>query len=168
MGKLDKQRKSSQERISLTLSAANFEELESRLITMYASKAGIKTDEIPSNIKRELKTQIQKFRIALAVGSQAHLLLKNEDEEWAIEVEGRIIPPQLGERILLLILSKEERINIPGDLAEEYAEIAEKHGKRFAKVWYYKQVGTSAWPLIWKCLKWGVWTSIGAWIRRII
>ena len=75
-------------------------------------------------------------------------------------------PPQLGECILLLILSKDERINIPGDLAEEFAEIAAGHGEKFAKVWYYKQVIASAYPLIRNAVRWGMLASIGEWIRR--
>ncbi|MDQ1593257.1 MAG: hypothetical protein QOG71_3884 [Pyrinomonadaceae bacterium] len=70
--------------------------------------------------------------------------------------------------MLLLILKKDERVNIPGDLAEEYGEIAVKHGARFAKVWYYKQVAASAWPMIRKGVRWGVLASVGEWIRRII
>lgn len=77
-----------------------------------------------------------------------------------------LTPPQLGERALLMLLSKEERVNIPGDLAEEYGEIAAKHGERFAKVWYYKQVAASAWPLIRKAIRWGVLAWVEEWIRR--
>jgi hypothetical protein len=77
-------------------------------------------------------------------------------------------PPQFGERILLFILTKDERVNIPGDLAEEFAEIAAKHGARFAKVWYYKQVVASAWPMIRKGVRWGVWAWIGEWLRQRI
>jgi hypothetical protein len=76
--------------------------------------------------------------------------------------------PRLGERILLLILTKEERINIPGDLEEEYRSIAAKHGARYAKLWYYKQVAASAWPMVRKTVGWGLLASIGAWIRRYI
>lgn len=79
------------------------------------------------------------------------------------------LPPQLGERILLLVLStKEERINIPGDLEEEFKQIAAKHGARYAKLWYYKQVAASAWPMARKAVGWGLLASIGAWIRRFI
>lgn len=78
-------------------------------------------------------------------------------------------PPQLGEQLLLLILrTKDERINIPGDLAEEYGEIKVKHGARFAKVWYYKQVAASAWPMIRKALRFGLYIWIGEWIRQRI
>lgn len=84
--------------------------------------------------------------------------------------EAKIIaePPRCGERILLLILSKEERINIPGDLTEEFAQIAAKHGARFAKIWYYKQVVGSAWPMIQKAIRWGLLVSAWAWVRRLI
>ena len=78
-------------------------------------------------------------------------------------------PPKFGERILLLILrTKEERANIPGDLEEEYRKIAAKHGARYAKIWYYKQVSASAWPSIWKTIRWGLLASVGEWIRRVI
>jgi hypothetical protein len=77
-------------------------------------------------------------------------------------------PPQFGERILLLILSKEERANIPGDLAEEYIQIAVKHTERYAKLWYYKQVAASAWPLLRKALRWGAIAWIGELARRFI
>jgi hypothetical protein len=76
--------------------------------------------------------------------------------------------PQLGERILLLILTKEERVNIPGDLEEEFRQIMTKHGVRYAKLWYYKQVAASAWPLMRKAVGWGLLTSLGAWLRRIM
>lgn len=77
--------------------------------------------------------------------------------------------PRLAERILLLVLrTKEERANIPGDLEEEYRDIAAKHGVRYAKVWYYKQVASSAWPAILKIFRWGLLISAWAWIRRLI
>ncbi|HEV2863071.1 MAG TPA: hypothetical protein VGX48_18795 [Pyrinomonadaceae bacterium] len=78
------------------------------------------------------------------------------------------VSPKFGERILLLILTKEERANIPGDLEEEFRQIAAKHGERYAKLWYYKQVAASAWPIIWKVARWGVIGSLGAWIKRLI
>jgi hypothetical protein len=78
-------------------------------------------------------------------------------------------PPQCGERILLLILgTKKERVNIPGDLEEEYRGIVAKHGARYAKLWYYKQVAASAWLMIRTAIGWGLLASIGAWIRRLI
>lgn len=77
-------------------------------------------------------------------------------------------PPLFGERLLLLVLSKEERVNIPGDLEEEYRGIAAKQGARYAKLWYYKQVVASGWPLIRKAVRWGVIAWVGERIRRFI
>ena len=75
-------------------------------------------------------------------------------------------PPSCGERILLLVLrTKEERANIPGDLEEEFKQIAAKHGTRYAKLWYYKQVAASAWPMVRKAIPWGLLASAGAWLR---
>lgn len=76
------------------------------------------------------------------------------------------IAPQLGERLLLLVLSKEERVNIPGDLEEEYRGIAAKHGARYAKLWYYKQVAASAWPIVRKAVSLGLLAWVAEWIRR--
>lgn len=78
------------------------------------------------------------------------------------------VPPKRAEQLLLLILDKKGREYLVGDLREEYAELAAKQGERFAKVWYYKQVTASAWPLIRKAVGWGLLASVGAWIRRII
>jgi hypothetical protein len=77
-------------------------------------------------------------------------------------------PPQLGEKALLLLLSKDEREYLLGDLAEEFALYQSKYGNRFAKVWYYKQVISSAWPLLRKYLRWGVFIWVEEWIRRHI
>lgn len=74
-------------------------------------------------------------------------------------------PPAFGECMLLLVLTKAERVNIPGDLEEEFRGIAAKHGARYAKFWYYKQVAASAWPMIRKAIWMGLLTWVGEWIR---
>lgn len=115
---------------------------------------------------KEVEIDIEKTRIAIE--QEARLLILSRRSSSIKSRRSSSIPPQLGERMLLLILKKDERVNIPGDLAEEYGEIAVKHGARFAKVWYYKQVAASAWPMIRKGVRWGVLASVGEWIRRII
>jgi hypothetical protein len=70
--------------------------------------------------------------------------------------------------LLRLFLTEEDEENIVGDLFEEFAEIAVKHGEWYAKLWYYKQVAASAWPMLRKATGWGLVASIGAWIRRLI
>jgi hypothetical protein len=77
-------------------------------------------------------------------------------------------PPVAGEKLLLLILSREERkTNILGDLTEEYSELAQKFGRRFATIWYYKQAVASAWPMLRKVAKWGLFLWAGELIRRL-
>jgi hypothetical protein len=56
--------------------------------------------------------------------------------------------PRLGELILLCVLSKKARESLPGDLAEEFAEIVLKHGLRKARFWYWCQVVRSIGPLV--------------------
>lgn len=74
--------------------------------------------------------------------------------------------PQFGERLLLLLLrTKEERANIPGDLEEEFKQIAARYGARYAKLWYYKQVAASVWPLMRKAVGWGLLASVAEWVR---
>lgn len=77
-------------------------------------------------------------------------------------------PPAKAEKALLLILSKDEREAILGDLAEEYMEIQVKFGASFAKVWYWKQVFTSAAPILRKAIKWLLIAWMGELIRRVI
>lgn len=78
-------------------------------------------------------------------------------------------PPTYGERILYLLLSKEERKNLIGDLAEEYLELQAKHGIRFARVWYWKQVCGSFLSLIIRAVRWGgLYAGVVEWFRRHI
>jgi hypothetical protein len=77
-------------------------------------------------------------------------------------------PPKRAEQLLLLVLNKQEREYLVGDLEEEFKQIAAKHGARYAKLWYYKQVAASAWPMMRKAAGWGLLASVGAWIRKFI
>lgn len=77
-------------------------------------------------------------------------------------------PPKRAVQLLLLLLTKEARENLIGDLAEEFIDIQVKHGMTFARVWYWKQVAGSAWPLMKKAVRWGLLASIGEWVRRLI
>lgn len=78
-------------------------------------------------------------------------------------------PPTYGERILYLLLSKEERKNLIGDLAEEYLELQAKHGVGFAKAWYWKQVCGSFFSLVIRAVKWGgLYAGAVEWFRRHI
>ncbi len=76
--------------------------------------------------------------------------------------------PRRAEQVILLIFPKNNREHLLGDLAEEYIEIAVKHGDRFANIWYWKQVVASAWPFLKKALRWGLLVSSWEWIRRFI
>lgn len=80
-----------------------------------------------------------------------------------------VAPPARAKKLLLLILTREERAaNIIGDLTEEHAEIEAEYGIKFANFWYWKQVAASALPLLKKALGWGLLASIWGWIHRLI
>ena len=58
--------------------------------------------------------------------------------------------PSAAEYLLYLFLPTNDRKCLPGDLAEEYATyIVPKFGRRRADFWYWKQVITSIWPILW-------------------
>lgn len=78
-------------------------------------------------------------------------------------------PPKFGEYLIYLFLSRQDRVNILGDLMEDYGTIESKFGRPAAVFWYYKQVVASIPPCVWKRLfKWGTITAIGDWFRRHI
>lgn len=56
--------------------------------------------------------------------------------------------PRLGEFILLCVLPKKARESLPGDLAEEFAEIERTFGLRSARIWYWIQVLKAIGPLV--------------------
>jgi hypothetical protein len=78
------------------------------------------------------------------------------------------VPPKIGEMALLMLLSKEEREYVLGDLAEEFALYQSKYGVGFAKVWYYKQVVSSTWPVLRRSVRLGIFVWVGVWLRRHI
>lgn len=72
-------------------------------------------------------------------------------------------PPIIAERVLLLLLSKKDRDYVLGDLEEEFIKIAERHGERYARFWYFTQAAASIRPLLWSAVKWG----LGDWIDEL-
>lgn len=77
-------------------------------------------------------------------------------------------PPKAGEYLLYLFLSRTEREVLIGDLTEEYPGLVTKFGLRLAKVYFYKQVVWSIWPLVRKTVvKWSAFGWVAELIRRI-
>lgn len=80
-------------------------------------------------------------------------------------IQARSSPPSLAEKLLLLFLSKNDRENLIGDLAEEYIDIELRHGHLFAGFWYWKQAMASVYPLIKKAFRWSLFAWLAHWIR---
>lgn len=58
-------------------------------------------------------------------------------------------PLRWSEYLLYLLLPKEERETVPGDLLEEYQTvILPKFGVTLARIWFLKQVLSSTWPFL--------------------
>ncbi len=58
-------------------------------------------------------------------------------------------PLRWSEYLLYIVLPKEERESVPGDLLEEYRTvILPRFGVHLARVWFVKQVVASIWPFL--------------------
>jgi hypothetical protein len=78
-------------------------------------------------------------------------------------------PPQRAEYLLFLLLSRDERDVVTGDLFECYNRIVCRFGKRRADLWYYKQVVGSLWPLLRRAIvKIGALVWLGRVLKRLI
>jgi hypothetical protein len=74
-------------------------------------------------------------------------------------------PPFHAEYLLHLLLAKAEREAAIGDLVEEYHQIMRRFGKRYADVWFCKQVGFSIWPFVRRAL---ARAAAFAWLSRVL
>src|SRR6266404_582298 len=78
-------------------------------------------------------------------------------------------PPFNAEYLLYLLLRKEEREVLIGDLTEDYGEVNNRFNKRRADIWFYKQVFGSVWPLLRRALlRIGALVWLGRILRRLI
>lgn len=78
-------------------------------------------------------------------------------------------PPIKAEYLLYFFLRKEERGAAIGDLLEEHAMIQQRFSKRYADVWFCKQVAASLWPLLRRAvIKIAGLVWLGRILRRLI
>jgi len=62
---------------------------------------------------------------------------------------GKASVPRVAEYLVFLVLPKKDRESVQGDLEEEYyTTILPKFGSGKAKLWYWKQVVWSIWPIV--------------------
>lgn len=118
-----------------------------REVTSYIRDLGL--DE--SIAKRAFDVAVIKAEITPATATDVWFPVKRDDPHQIVKTQEearRLTPPKFGEYLLYLFLTKGERINLIGDLAEEYEEVHDKFGLRKANFWYYKQVFDSLRPLI--------------------
>ena len=78
-------------------------------------------------------------------------------------------PPVNAEYVLYLLLQKEERTAVIGDLVECYSQMVQRFDKRRADIWFYKQVAGSLLPLLRRALlKIGAFIWLGRVLQRLI
>ena len=73
-----------------------------------------------------------------------------------------VVPPS-AERLLSSLLSGKNGECLIGDLQEEYEALEEQVGSVRAKIWVYKQVLTSVWPLAREASK----AKLSYWLRQM-
>jgi hypothetical protein len=78
-------------------------------------------------------------------------------------------PPFNAEYLLHIFLKKNERDGVIGDLVESYGRLVCRFGKRYADIWFYKQVFGSLSPLLrQQILRIGALLWLGRILRRLI
>jgi hypothetical protein len=78
-------------------------------------------------------------------------------------------PPFNAEYLLYLLLRREERDTVIGDLVEEYAQIRKRFGGRRASVWFYKEVAFSIWPFFRRAVvRIGTFVWLGRLLQQLI
>lgn len=91
------------------------------------------------------------FSVDLFVSATGHASISTTHfVEPQTEVQSRVpeaLPP-FGEFLLYLFLTRTGRVNVIGDLSEDYAEVSKKFGKKVAIRCFYFQVLRSLWPLL--------------------
>lgn len=64
-------------------------------------------------------------------------------------------PPKIAETLLRIMLRKQDKEYILGDVEELFNDISEVRGTFWANIWYWYQVLISIFPLIYKSIYWG-------------
>jgi hypothetical protein len=78
-------------------------------------------------------------------------------------------PPINPEYILYLLLRRNEREVVIGDLIEGYGQVFQRFDKRSADIWFYKQVAGSLLPLLRRTLlRLGALVWLGRILRRLV
>jgi hypothetical protein len=81
----------------------------------------------------------------------------------------QVRPPFNAEYVLFLLLRKDEREVVVGDLVEGYGQVFRRFNKRRANIWFYKEVCCSLWPLIRRgLLRVGTLVWLGRILRGLI
>lgn len=75
--------------------------------------------------------------------------------------------PKWGAYLLYLFLSRQERDGLLGDLEEGYQEVHARFGTWAARVWYWKQVLTSLWPLLLRAASTLIKVGALGWIKHL-
>ena len=94
-------------------------------------------------------------------------LRSGNSESTRVSVTAR--PPFNAEYVLYLLLRKEERDVVIGDLIEEYGRVLERFNKRRADIWFSKQVGGCLLPFLRRALiRIGALVWLGRILRRLV
>lgn len=94
-------------------------------------------------------------------------LRSGNSKSMKVRLTGR--PPFNAEYILHILLGRDERDVVIGDLIEGYGKVMVRFNKRRADIWFYKQVGGSLLPLLRRALlRIGTLVWLGRILRRLV
>lgn len=89
------------------------------------------------------------------------------DQSWRPTETTKASAPKWGTYLLYLFLSRQERDGLLGDLEEGYQEVHTRFGTWAARVWYWKQVLTSLWPLLLRAVSTLIKVGALGWIKHL-
>jgi len=155
--------------------------LQFQLVRQMRAK-GLTIKQIESELAGQMSLFAADARVAAKVlfledgrnGSWEHAIidLRNFVAHADVHTEDPAIPDRLpfnAEYVLYLVLRRDERELVIGDLMEDYVRLLKQFGKRRADIWLYKQIVGSVLPLLRRTvLKVGALVWLGRILRRLI
>lgn len=140
--------------------------LRTKIITL--AKQGHSTKQIALQLNIDQQTVISYRTLIRTAKDRSRLIAAQFSTRQSIDSTDRTDltrPPVNAEYVLHLLLRKDERDVLIGDLIEDYGTLVERFNKRRADIWFYKQVAGSLLPLLRRAL-----LRIGAlvWVSQIL
>lgn len=137
-----------------------FTRIESYAPTVIIGKPDKSGGIAKESLDDETKKALHSILGLLFVGVVLSILSENR--------EATANPPKNVELLLLLIVRRDERDAVIGDLIERYRRSHQRLGRRRADLYAYGEVCRSLYPFIKRLLGTGVIVLLGQWLKKLI